>query len=140
MKVLFDTNVVLDVLLDRAPFAAVAAQLFAKVEKGELGGFLCATTITTIHCLAARAAGPAQAQSHVQTLLSLFEIAPVNRLVLETAQAAGFADFEDAVVHEAGRHAGVRAIVSRDASGFQAATLAVHTPPALLTLLATEKR
>ena len=33
MKVLFDTNVVLDVLLAREPHAAVAVQLFALVAR-----------------------------------------------------------------------------------------------------------
>ncbi|MFH1113104.1 MAG: PIN domain-containing protein, partial [Pseudomonadota bacterium] len=47
MKVVFDTNIVLDVLLDREPFSTSAALLFSKVERGDLDGCLCATTITT---------------------------------------------------------------------------------------------
>ncbi len=51
MRVIFDTNIVLDLLLDRAPFADTATYLFSKVERAEITGFLCATTITTIHYL-----------------------------------------------------------------------------------------
>lgn len=39
MKILFDTNVVLDLMLDRKPFSVAAANLFSKVEVGELTGF-----------------------------------------------------------------------------------------------------
>lgn len=38
----------------------------------------------------------------------------MNRAVLEGDLALGFGDFEDAVLHEAGRLAGARAIVTRD--------------------------
>ena len=48
MKVLFDTNVVLDVLLERRIFFAPAATLFSKVEAGEIEGLLGATTVTTV--------------------------------------------------------------------------------------------
>ena len=57
MRVLFDTNVVLDVLLDRKPFWEIAAQLVARVERKELVGFLGATTLTTIYYIVAKASG-----------------------------------------------------------------------------------
>jgi predicted nucleic acid-binding protein len=128
MKVLFDTNVILDVLLDREPFSEPAAYLLTKVESSEVTGFLCATTITTIHYLATRALGAASASGHIRSLLSLFEVAPVNRLVLEQALAAEFVDFEDAVVHESARHAGAGYIVTRDPAGFRKAVLPVFEP------------
>ncbi|MDY0088726.1 MAG: PIN domain-containing protein, partial [Coriobacteriia bacterium] len=52
---LFDTNVVLDVLLDREPHAEVAARLLSLVDQGRLDGMVCATTVTTIHYLASKA-------------------------------------------------------------------------------------
>ncbi|MBT4923927.1 MAG: PIN domain nuclease, partial [Candidatus Thioglobus sp.] len=49
MRVLFDTNVILDLLLDRSEFVDDASVLISKVDTNEIDGFLCATTITTIH-------------------------------------------------------------------------------------------
>ncbi len=80
MKVLFDTDIILDVLLDREPFADNAAYLLSKVERSEIIGFVCATTITTIHT---KALGSKEASRHIESLLSLFLIAPVNQVVLE---------------------------------------------------------
>ena len=57
MKILFDTNVVLDVMLDREPFSESACQLFSIVEQGEAVGFISATTVTTIHYLASKVLG-----------------------------------------------------------------------------------
>jgi len=135
MKILFDTNVVLDLLLDRAPFAEEAAQLFAQVEQGRIIGALSATTITTIHYLAIKTLGNAQARLHVSHLLQLFEIAPVTRGVLEEAITLNFSDFEDAVLHEAGRHSDVQAIVTRDNTGFKKAKLLIYSPAELLKIL-----
>ena len=48
MKVLVDTNIILDVLLDREPFVENAIQFFELIETGEIQGFIAATTITNI--------------------------------------------------------------------------------------------
>ncbi len=85
MKVLFDTNVVLDVLLDRDPWAEAAVSLFAGVESGEFVGHLGATTLTTVYYIASRNAGAAAAERMTRDLLRLLEVAPVNRAVLEGA-------------------------------------------------------
>ena len=58
MKTLFDTNVILDVLLDREPFSDEASFLLSKVERAEIVGFICATTVTTIYYIASKALGP----------------------------------------------------------------------------------
>ena len=135
MRILFDTNVVLDVLLARAPHAAAAAALFTRVERGELQGVLCATTVTTIHYLAAKAVGRDLAARHVVTLLDLFDVASVTRAVLTTALDAGFADYEDAVLHEAAVHAGATGIVTRNLRDFERATLPIYGPSELLQVL-----
>jgi predicted nucleic acid-binding protein len=137
VNVLFDTNVVLDALLDREPWAEAAVALFDRVESGSLVGHLGATTVTTIHYIARRNVGAGAADEMMRDLLQLFEVAPVNRAVLERALALGFEDFEDAVLHEAGRLAGTQAIATRDPSGFSAATLRVYDPETLVAALHT---
>lgn len=135
MRVLFDTNVVLDVLLNRTPYVGTAVPLFAGVERREITGLLGATTVTTIHYLSRKSLGERGARRQVRRLLDLFEVAPVTRPVLEDALVLGFADLEDAVLHEAGRHAGAEGVVTRDADGFRMATLPVYAPDELLAIL-----
>ena len=48
-RVFIDTNVVLDFLLERKPFVEDAVKLFAKIDAGEIIGFIAATTITNIY-------------------------------------------------------------------------------------------
>ena len=135
MRVLFDTNIILDVLLDRPPFAEHAAYLLSLVERGEMTGFVCATSIMTIHYLIAKVLDSKEAIRHIRSLLSLFDIAPVNRVVIENALAADFSDFEDAVIHEAALHAGAKYIVTRNPKDFRKSKLPVFEPRQLLSML-----
>jgi len=123
VKILFDTNVVLDLMLDRKPFSVTAALLFAKAEVGELTGFLGATTVTTISYIASKSIGKIRAQEEVRKLFILFDIAPVNRIILENALQAGMPDFEDAVLYEAARYVNAIGIVTRNASDFRGSVL-----------------
>lgn len=135
MRILLDTNVVLDVLLDREPFSDASSRVFGKVEQGDLRGYICATTITTVHYLAARVIGSAQAVDKVKKLLTLFEVAAVNRKVLEAALSIGFSDFEDAVIYESARHIEADAVVTRNAQDFERTEIPIFSPDELLRTL-----
>jgi len=135
VRVLFDTNVVLDFLLDRRPFSAAAARLVARVERRQIEGLLGGTTVTTIHYLLVKALGRRQALDAVRQLLALFAIAPVDARTLSLALELPFDDFEDAVLHEAARLAGADRIVTRDSDGFRGARLAVQAPDELEAIL-----
>jgi predicted nucleic acid-binding protein len=137
VKAVVDTNVVLDVLLDREPHVLPAAQLFSLVDNGLLHGSICATTATTIYYIAAKSFGPKRARDEVHALLGLFEVAPVDWPVLHSALDLVFTDYEDAVVHEAARMAGVDVIVTRDRKGFTNAAVPVLEPSELLALIAS---
>lgn len=135
MRVLFDTNVVLDVLMDRAPFSNWASALFDAVDAGRIVGLLGGTTLTTVYFLLRRSTGATVALEKVRLLISRFEIAPVGRSVIEGALDLGFTDFEDAVLHEAGRQARAESVVTRNGDDFRGGTLLVYTPPELLAQL-----
>ena len=139
MRILIDTNVVLDVLMARRPQLDHALAIFALVDAGRVRGVLGATTITTLFYLATKGVGVAQARLHVRSLLDLFDVASVDRAVLAAALDTGFDDFEDGVLHEAAVAAGVDAIVTRDAAGFAAASLPVFTPSAFLATMRADR-
>lgn len=135
MNVLFDTNVVLDVLLDRQPFSESATILFSWVEEGIISGLLGATTITTIFYLATKVVGKKQAEDSISKLLNIFTIAPVNRSVLEMALNSPFSDFEDAVLYQAGCHSNAQAVVTRDVAGFKNSNISVYSPDELVKMI-----
>ncbi len=127
MKVLVDTDVILDLLLDRAPFADAAEELFSRGERGEILLLAAATSMTTIHYLCQKATTSGKARDLVTHLLQLVEIAPVTRRVLEGALHNGFGDYEDGVIHEAAQASGAEAIVTRNTKDFVNSSLPVFT-------------
>lgn len=135
MKVVIDTNIVLDALLARPPFVQAAAEIFGLAERSEIEAYLCATTVTTIDYLLERALSEREARSALRRLLGLFDVAPVNRLVLERALAMGLRDYEDAVIASAGELVGAEAVVTRNAKDFARCPLRVYQPDEFLAVL-----
>ncbi|MDE0680605.1 MAG: PIN domain-containing protein [Gammaproteobacteria bacterium] len=135
MKVLFDTNVLIDFLLDRAPFADAATDLLSRADRGQIKGLVCATSMTTIFYLAQKALGKSEARRCVAALLSILDVAPVNRTTLERAAGSAVTDYEDAVVVEAARQANAACIVTRDERDFTKSPIPVHSPGALVEML-----
>ena len=135
MKVIIDTNVVLDVLLERKPFVKTAVEVFCLVEESRIDAFLCATTITTIDYLLAQSLPMSKARNALRRLISLFEIATVNRPVIERALMSKIPDFEDAVLDEAGQMAGVDSVITRNTKDFKRSSLKVFDPNEFLAQL-----
>jgi predicted nucleic acid-binding protein len=127
-RVLFDVNVILDVLLDRKPFADDSSRAWAAVENGDAEGFLSAHSVTTLHYLNAKAAGVRMATETTDALLTVFDVAPVDEAVLRAAIALEWKDFEDAVVAAGARRARCDAVITRNPRDFKGAPVKVLTP------------
>jgi predicted nucleic acid-binding protein len=82
MKILLDTNIVLDLLLEREPFCNEAKDIFMMIESNQISGFLCATSITTIYYLINKSVEKSKADEIIEKLLQLFNIADVNKNIL----------------------------------------------------------
>ncbi len=124
-RLLVDVNVVLDVLLDRAPHAEMACALWAAVERGAGQGLLPAHGVTTIFYLVAKELGAPRARQAVRALLEVFEVAPVDDAVVRAALDLEWPDFEDAVCAAAAAAAGCEVIVTRDPAGFRGSPVRV---------------
>jgi hypothetical protein len=124
-RVLVDMNLVLDVLLDRAPHAESACALWALVESGRAEGRLAAHSVTTLHYLVGRAKDRAFADRCVADVLSVLTVAAVDEQVVRGALALGWSDFEGAVCVRAAVESGCHLVATRDPRGFRGAPLPV---------------
>ncbi len=124
-RVLVDLNLVLDVLLDRAPHAEAASALWALVESRKAEGRLAAHSVTTLHYLVSRARDRAFADRCVADVLSVLAVAAVDDGVVREALALGWSDFEDAVCVRAAVACGCHMVATRDPRGFRGAPLPV---------------
>jgi len=135
VRIVFDTNVILDVVLRREPHLEEAAALLAYVHEGRIEGLLGATTVTTVFYFARRSHDAVHAHETVRDLLALFDTASVTGLVLQNALELDFTDYEDAVLCEAARQGQADGIVTRNAKDFARSQLPIYRPPELLDLI-----
>jgi hypothetical protein len=77
MTILVDTNVALDVLLNRQPWYTAAAVIFNLTKQGIITAYLSATTVTDIFYLAKKDLGKSAARAAILRLLGVFP--PRNR-------------------------------------------------------------
>lgn len=136
-RVLVDTNVVLDVLLDRAPHAGAASRLWAAGERGACDLLLAAHAVTTIFYLASRHRGAAFARAVLIDLLTVFAVAPVDEAVVRRALALDWSDFEDAVAAASAESAACDALVTRNLDDFERSPVAAIDPATALAWIET---
>jgi predicted nucleic acid-binding protein len=133
MNVLIDANILLDVLLDRAPWANDSSAIWQACDDGRITGYIPASTLTDIFYIARRIIDTATARVAVGLCLATFAICPVDRPTLERAASLLGNDFEDNVVIACAIIAKLEVIVTRNSGDFAASPVPVLTPAALLT-------
>jgi predicted nucleic acid-binding protein len=133
--VLVDTNVVLDLVLAREPWAAEAAALLEAVASRRLSGFIAGHTITTIFYLVRRAAGLARARIAVADTLNLLTVVPLDGGDYLQALGLGLRDYEDAVQAVAALRAGVNWLVTRNPGDYKGVPVETRSAGELLALL-----
>lgn len=133
--VLFDTNVVLDALLNRLPWATDAAACWQASDDGKILGCLTASTLTDIFYIARKQKGLNAARDAVRVCLDAFAICAVDRLSLEQAADLPGDDFEDNLQIACATLASIDAILTRDKTGFTTTAISILSPADLITQL-----
>lgn len=127
-RILLDVDVVLDVLLNRAPHAEAASRVWTFVEEGRVEGFLSAHAVTTLHYLNGRAVSSRAARRTTESLLTVFGVAAVDQVVIRSAVAMAWTDFEDAVTAAAAERARCGLVVTRNVRDYRRSPVPALTP------------
>ena len=135
LNVVFDLNILLDVLQAREPFYEFSARLLAVAETGKIQGWLAAHSVTTLFYLIAKDKSSDQARVTLTNLLQFLKISPVNETTIEQALNLPYRNFEDAVQAASALQIHADFLVSRNIKDYQPAPLPVVQPAELLALL-----
>jgi predicted nucleic acid-binding protein len=135
MRVLIDTDVTLDFLLMRQPFAQEAREIFKACAQGRMVGYIAAITPVNIFYIARRMIGTANARALMGDLLTIVEVCPLDGALLAVAQKLSLTDFEDAVQAVSAASTGLEAIVTRNGSDYTGASVPALSPAELLARL-----
>jgi predicted nucleic acid-binding protein len=135
MKILFDTNVLLDVLLAREPWYQNALTLWQANDSGQIHGYISATTVTDIFYISRRYTNAKGALEAVITCLDAFSIITIGQDELKQATEMAGSDFEDNLQIVAAKSVHLDAIVTRNVADFQNAQITIFTPEQTLNSL-----
>ncbi len=136
MRVLLDTNVILDSVLQRNPRHAEANAILKAATHGQLTCAAAPTSLATVFYVARKAKGASVARSAVGRSIAGFEIVPLDKQTLLAADKLPGADFEDNILIAAAVAAAVDGIVTRNKAHFSASPIPVWAPSELLQKLA----
>ena len=125
---LVDTNILVDVALERPPFFRSSANLLQLLAQMPGRGFVAWHTVSTCYYLVARTLGSEQARTLMETLSEFLTVAPASPESLLYALSLPVGDFEDAMQVAAARAAGVQRIVTRDARDYANSPIPAITP------------
>ncbi len=131
-RILFDTDVILDLLLERQPFFPEAATALNMASQGQVIGFVSAHAVTTLFYILSRKVKPEKARDIIGELLKTLSVAPVTEKVVRSALASKIKDFEDAVTHFAAVEERVAMIVSRNIKDYSQSEIPVVLPEVLV--------
>lgn len=134
--VLVDTNVVLDLLVGREPWASEARSLWDAHSTGRVEVYLSASALTDIFYICRKQIGADRARMAVGECLRRFIILTIDRTIVEAALQLVGPDFEDDVQIASAQAASLHAIATRDVAGFRHAPLPALLPADVVARLA----
>jgi predicted nucleic acid-binding protein len=129
MNILIDTNIVLDILLQREPHYKNAARIIVLSEKGYIQSFLSASAVTDIFYIARKELNDkAAALGLLKNILKTIHIASVTESSIHEALDLEWNDFEDSVQYVAGQSISAEYIVTRNPKDFAGSEIKVLSP------------
>jgi len=138
MRVLIDTNIILDFVLARQPFYPEANEILFHLKNQKFDGYVSPITPINVFYVTRKEKDTDTAFIAVEELLNLSEIAISGRQVVQDALSLGFSDYEDAVQCSAAMAENLDGIVTRDTKDFNNSPIRVFTPVEFLESLEAE--
>jgi predicted nucleic acid-binding protein len=128
VRVLIDTDVILDFLLERPEFINDAERIWQAQVDEEFEGYISAITPINVFYIARKLKGANIAREAVTRLLEVWNICPLNDQILSEALSLQIKDFEDATQHAGANAVGVDFIVTRNLEDYVQSTIVVLSP------------
>lgn len=127
-KILLDTNIILDIALERREFFEKSKELMLMLNKLSIPSYVTATTVTDIYYILKKSKGHQLTISFLKNLFDFIDIAGVNKEVIVSALISELTDFEDAVQSECASLNDINIIITRNIADFKKSKLKIVTP------------
>ncbi len=134
IAVFVDTNVIIDFLIDREPFANASTKIFDLAEKEKLVVYVSSLCFGDTYYILRKLVGHEKAMILLDRLERIVEVLGVNKMTIRQALRANFKDFEDAIQNfTAYQVPDIKTIVTRNPKDFKGSKLIIQTPEEFLS-------
>lgn len=135
IKVLIDTNVILDIALNREPFFEYSSKIFDRIDDHVLEGYITASSITDIYYIASKQKDKLQARKFLISLVQILEVIGVDKDIVIQALESDIPDFEDAIQVFSAKSNSIDLVITRNVTDFASSGMKVLTPRELIQKL-----
>ena len=132
MKILIDTNVVLDVLCNRKEFVDDSAKIFKLCEVKKLTGYISALSIPNIVYIMRKELDEQKIKEIIEKLTLVFNIVDLKGEDLKKAVSLNFSDYEDAVQSQQAMRIKADYIATRNIKDYKNSKVMAIKPAELL--------
>ena len=135
MKVLFDTNVIIDALTDRVENYNYSQKLLLLVANEKIEGYISCKQITDIYYIIRKHFNEKQRRFAINTLLNTFNILPLFPSDIKYCINSQISDYEDAILDESAKVNMIPYIVTNNIKDFEHAKVITISPKELYILI-----
>lgn len=127
VKLLIDTNIIVDLLSKRKNFYQEAQELFTLADEQEIQLYISSLTFANTHYLLSKELNSNEARKVLIKLKLLVSILPLDDKILELSLSSDFNDFEDAIQYYTALENKINTIITRNKKDFKTSKLPVLT-------------
>ena len=131
--ILLDTDVLIDVALDRRPYSDSASELLDRIEHGAEAAYIAWHSVSNLYYMVAPALGGVSARDFIVELTRFVAVATTDTEGIRYAAELPMADFEDAMQVAAARACGARHIVTRNVKDYERSPIRAVEPQEALS-------
>lgn len=134
MVILLDTNIILDLALQRQPYFEEAIAIFKLIDKSNIRACVTASSITDIYYIVKKSKSHNEAIAIVKNIIQYFEIISVDKEIIVRALESSMKDFEDAIQSFAALSENIDYIVTRNIKDFENSKVLAISPQEFLLI------
>lgn len=135
MKILIDTDILLDVALNREPFSEHSGQILDAAEQKLFQGYIAWHTISNFYYLLSSSSGSKRTKSFIIDLLKFIEVAPTSTNDALYATELNLTDFEDALQIAAAKACSAEKIITRNIKHYKKSPISNITPKSFIATM-----
>jgi predicted nucleic acid-binding protein len=137
-KIFLDSDVLLDLMLDREPLMDDIARIIEDSLSSEIKLCVSPITVANINYIIGRLENQKKADTQRKKILKIVQVENVGQSIISKASNSKFKDFEDAIQNYCAEESGHQIIITRNTKDYKESSLSILTPKEYLAKIKTE--